>query len=98
MASSEQRVSNTQLDNQLVCPDPSVHENFDQQKRLQEQSANVALHVSHPGRATNVRGINLLGPDGKLSSAGNHSLTWRMANSLNERSNVDTMNQEPLHL
>jgi hypothetical protein len=73
MAAPEQPV--TRLGKQLVCPDPSAHEHpHHQQKRLQDQSASTALYVTHPEPRSNAHSINPLGPDGKLSSAGNRSL------------------------
>lgn len=56
-----------------VCPDPSAHQKSHQSKGLQDQAATAALYVTHPERGTNVRDMNPLGPDGKLSSAGSRA-------------------------
>lgn len=53
----------------IACPDPSAHQP-DGSHKLSDQASKAALYVTHPERATNVRNMNPLGPDGKLSSAG----------------------------
>lgn len=52
----------------VACPDPSAHQHPN--ATLQDHASKAALYVTHPERATNVRDMNPLGPDGKLSSAG----------------------------
>lgn len=53
----------------VACPDPSAHQHGTH--KLSDQASKAALYVTHPERATNQASMNPLGPDGKLSSAGN---------------------------
>jgi len=53
----------------ITCPDPSVHEVAAREKALQDQAATAAHHVIHAERDTKIRGTNPLGPDGRLSAA-----------------------------
>ncbi|KAF2098950.1 hypothetical protein NA57DRAFT_76183 [Rhizodiscina lignyota] len=56
----------------IACPDPSVHQQQEAATKLQEQASKAALYVttSNQEKIINVRDVNPLGPDGKLSSAG----------------------------
>lgn len=54
---------------EIVCPDPSAHEEAAREKALQDQAATAALYVTHDERDSKIRAINPLGPDGRLSAA-----------------------------
>jgi hypothetical protein len=59
----------------MRCPDPSAHHHPTKDNHLQNQASAAALYSTNATRAKERRSINPLGPDGKLSSAGEY-LYW----------------------